>query len=63
MALVENVKKSCEEKKITVSELEGKAGLAKNSIYKWNRHSPSVTSVAAVARVLGVPIDELIREM
>ena len=62
MALVENIKQICAERRITVSEVEERAGLAKNSIYKWDRHSPSVKAVVRVARVLETTVDRLIKE-
>ena len=52
----------CREQGITLAELERKAGLANRTIYKWNESVPSVDKVLAVANVLGVTVDELVRE-
>ena len=52
----------CREQGITLAELERKAGLANRTIYKWNESIPSVDKVLAVANVLGVTVDELVRE-
>ena len=62
MALVENIKQLCEKRRIAVSELEEKAGLARNSIYKWNKHNPNVNAVVRVTRVLDTTVDSLIKE-
>ena len=59
MKLVENVKVACDRAGITVSELEKRAGLAENAVYKWDRHSPGVDKVKRAASVLGIPMDEL----
>lgn len=40
--------------------LEKEAGLGMNTLVKWDRSSPSIDRVAAVADVLGVTIDELV---
>lgn len=58
--MVERLKQICAEQGITVTELERRAGLPDNSIYKWDRHSPSVNTVAKAARVLNVTVDSLI---
>ena len=52
----------CREQGVTLAELERKAGLANRTIYKWNESVPSVDKVLAVANVLGVTVDELVRE-
>lgn len=62
MALLENVREQCRRKGITVAELEKKAGLAENSIYKWSRTSPSVDKVQRVARVLHLAMDDLLKD-
>lgn len=60
MSLVENLKKTCKSKGITMHELERRAGIAPNSIYKWDKNSPSVNKVNAAAAVLDVKIDDLV---
>ena len=47
---------------MSYNKLEMEAGLTRNSIYKWASNTPSVDKVAAVAKVLGVTIDELMKE-
>lgn len=52
----------CREKGISLAELERQAGLANRTIYKWDESVPSVEKVLAVADVLGVTVDELVRK-
>lgn len=61
MKLVENIKRVCAARKITVLDLEKAAGLPKNSIYKWDAHSPAYYKVVAVADILQCSLDELCR--
>lgn len=59
MTLVENIKRTCQKRGIRVSELERRAGLPLNSIYKWDKSIPSVERVKRAADVLEVTIDKL----
>ena len=59
--LLDNIRRECDRQKITISDLERRAGLAKNSIYKWSVTAPSVQKVKAAADVLGTTIDELLK--
>lgn len=58
--LYNNVKKICENKKISVSQLERDLEYPRSSICKWNENEPGVTKVQKVADYLGVPISELL---
>ena len=58
----DKVKSLAAEKGMSYNKLEMEAGLTRNSIYKWASSTPSVDKVAAVAKVLGVTIDELMKE-
>lgn len=58
----DKVKALAAEKGMSYNKLEMEAGLTRNSIYKWASSTPSVDKVAAVAKVLGVTIDELMKE-
>lgn len=60
--LATKIRALCRERKISVAQLEEKTEIGKNSIYDWNRVNPSVDKVKRVADVLGVSIDELLRE-
>ena len=58
----DKVKSLAAERGMSYNELEREAGLTRNSVYKWASSTPSVDKVAAVAKVLGVTIDELMKE-
>lgn len=60
--MYDRIKALCAERGITLEEVSRRAGLGKKSLNNWTEHSPSVDKVAAVARVLGVTVDELLRE-
>ena len=62
MELYNTVKKCCTEKGKTIFALETEAGFPRGSICKWDDHTPSITKVKKVADLLGVTIDELIKE-
>lgn len=60
--LLENIKVACNKNSLTIHELERRAGLTENSIYKWNQNTPSVDKVAKAAGVLRITVDELLKE-
>lgn len=60
MSLVEHVKSIASKRKgWNLKETAQNAGLSVNSIYKWDKQSPSLKSLSAVADALGVTVDEL----
>lgn len=60
--MLKNILDKCQEKKITIAELERQAGLKQRTIYKWDESKPSVEKVLAVANVLDVTVEELAKE-
>lgn len=60
--IYENVRRSANKKDMSICKLEKKAGLPNGTIGKWRTASPNVSSIKAVADVLGVTVDDLIRE-
>lgn len=58
--MLDIIRKLCKEKHIPMVTLEKEAGLGMNTLIKWDRSTPSVDRVAAVADVLGVSVDELL---
>ena len=63
--LRDKIKSLCRDRGITVCALEDQAGLAHGTIKKWNENrvqNPRVSSILAVARVLGVTTEELMEE-
>lgn len=60
--IVNNIKRLCEEKKISVADMAAEVGLGENTIYKWVKSSPSVTNIKKVADFFGCTVDELLKE-
>lgn len=60
--LHDNIRYYIKEAGLSISETERRAGLARGHIDKWKESSPSVTNIKKVADVLGVTVDELIKE-
>lgn len=60
---IEAIKARMTEKGIkSMNELERRADLGLNTVYRWPEKSPSVDKVFRVAKVLGCTVDDLIRE-
>ena len=60
--LYENIVRRCKDKRMPISELEKSAGLGNATIQKWRTAIPKVDSLQRVAAILGVTIDELLKE-
>lgn len=60
MNTFERVKVTAREKGLTLRQVEEKAGLGRNSLYRWKDYTPRVSGVTAVADVLGVSVDYLL---
>ena len=58
--LYSNIKKQCDEKKMSVSQLERELGFPRSSICKWDENEPGITKVQKVANYFGVPIEQLL---
>jgi len=58
--LVDNIVSLAKQQGLSINELEKKAGVT--NIHRWDDNRPSIDKVVAVARVLGVTVDELLRE-
>lgn len=59
--LVDNIKAICRDKNISIADLERRAGVSENSMFRWNKHQPSIDKVKNVADVLKVTVDELLK--
>lgn len=57
-----NVLRLCYKKNMTIQQLETEAGLSNGSIGKWKKSSPNIYSLKAVADVLKVKFDKLLKE-
>lgn len=63
--MLENIKRLCAEQDITIQQLELRASIAVGTIGRWGKDGklqPAVDKVKRVADVLGVTVDELLRE-
>lgn len=60
MHIYDKIKAICEERGMSVRQLEVAAGLKNGAISKWNDSSPTIKSLKAVADVLKVKVDKLI---
>lgn len=60
MLIYNKIKEICNEKGVSVRQIEIEAGLPNATISKWNDSSPTVKNLKAVADVLKVKIDKLI---
>lgn len=60
--LMENIKALCAKKKITIMQLEDDASLARGTVYRWDKSTPSLDSVTKVAEYFKVKVDYLIKE-
>lgn len=58
--LYDKIKEICKEKGLSVAFVEKEAGLSNGVISKWNRSSPTIDSLQAVAKVLKVKVDKLL---
>lgn len=60
--IYDKIKRLCKSKGISVSHLENEAKLSNGAISKWNTSSPTIDKLQSVARVLGITVDELLKE-
>lgn len=59
MIAFERIKELAKKKKLSLVEVNDKAGLGTRSIYHWNKTQPSNSNLAAVAKVLNTTTDYL----
>ena len=58
--ILHNIKRLCAERGISLNDLEQMTGIGKNTIYRWDEHSPGIDMVLKVAKTLGVTVEELL---
>ena len=56
------IKELCTERGISIAECEKRAGIGNGVIAGWKSSSPMVKNLKAVADVLNVPVQDLLRE-
>lgn len=58
--LLNNIRRLCQEHRITLAHLERETGLSNGAIAKWGTSSPTIGNVKAVADYFGVRVDDLL---
>jgi len=59
MTMFERIKKTAQEKGLSLNQLNDKSGFKQNIIYSWKTKNPSLERVTKVADVLHVSVDYL----
>ena len=54
------IREICKKKCISIPFVEKKAGLSNGTITKWNKSSPTVENLKAVADIMEVTVDKLL---
>lgn len=60
MTLFDRVKKVSDDRGLSLQTVAEKAGMGKNSIYKWKVQSPQMDKIISVAKILDVTVDYLL---
>ena len=61
MAVFDRIRAITKMRGMTIKEVERRAGLHNGTIGKWRKSSPRLKNLLAVANVLGVKIETLLR--
>lgn len=59
--IYERIKSEANQQKLTIAELEKRAGLGNGVIGGWRTSAPNARKLEAVADVLGVTVDYLLK--
>ena len=60
--ILKNIERICAERGISIYALEKEANIGNGTIKRWDKSSPTVNSLQAVAKVLECTVDELLSE-
>ena len=60
--IYDTIKALCKKRGLSVTSVEKEAGLSNGAISKWNDSSHTVDKLNAVAKVLNVKVDCLLRQ-
>ena len=60
--MLENIRRLCAERGISLARLERETGIANGVIARWDTSSPRVESLVKVADFFGVTVDELLKD-
>ena len=61
--LVDNIRRLCKERGLSVTEFEKQAGIGNGLVGKWATRSPTVDSLKKVMTFFDVSIDELLSDV
>ena len=59
MDLLSRIKEISNQKGMSIKEVAIKAGIGENTIYRWKKSKPSISSLTKVAQALNGTVDEL----
>ncbi|MBC1564138.1 helix-turn-helix domain-containing protein [Listeria booriae] len=62
MTIVERIKKLCENRKITIAELERQTKMPNGTIRRWDKSMPSVDKVKIISDYFNVTVDSLLTD-
>lgn len=60
MTVLDRIKKVSKKRGFSLTQVNDKANLGKNTIYSWKAKEPSINNLKAVADVLNVSVDYLL---
>ena len=60
--IYDTIKALCKKRGLSVTSVEKEAGLSNGALSTWNDSSPTVDKLNAVAKVLNVKVDCLLRQ-
>ncbi|KZD98477.1 helix-turn-helix domain-containing protein [Lactiplantibacillus plantarum] len=60
MTVLDRIKKVSKKRGFSLTQVNDKANLGKNTIYSWKTKEPSINNLKAVADVLNVSVDYLL---
>ena len=60
--MVENIKKLCAGRGISLRQLEAACGISYGTICRWDENRPSVDRAAKVAAFFGISLETLLNE-
>ena len=59
--IYDTIKGMCKDKRVSISAVEKKAKLGNGTISKWKKSSPKIENLQAVAIVLNVKIEKILK--
>lgn len=62
MELLDKIKQEAKKQGLTLRQINDKANLGTNAIYRWKNQTPNINSVKKVAKILNVSVDYLIEK-